>query len=231
MYGGRYGLTRYSLGTGEQAVEAGEAFSAALSGLAGGAVPVNAGQVFSGELGGTARGVLAMDAALAAEAGMLSRGRLWADVAAGAAFAAAPAGTGRLGKNLPAALEGLAAFRGDVWASKDMPVRASFAGALLGTAAGSKDIFADMPAAAVLTTAADPGIQSRDRAVFQLTIPPGGELRIDSGLYTVLLNGENALHTQEGDWVELTRSLARLTIECAQGGGLEGRLVYQERYL
>ena len=102
---------------------------------------------------------------------------------------------------------------------------------LAGTAAGSKDILGDLLAAAVLTTSAEAGVQSRDRAVFQLTIPPGGELRIDSGLYTVLLNGENALHAQEGDWVELSRSLVRLTVECAQGGGLAGQIVYQERYL
>lgn len=231
MYGGRYNLTRYSLGAGEGTIEVGTAFSAALKGLAGGTVQIPAGEVFSGALGGTARGVLALDASLDAWAQLLANGRLRADIAVGAPFAAALAGAGRLGKDLPAALEGLAALRGTVWVSKDMPVRESFVGILLGTAAGSKDLPGDLLAAAVLTTSAEPGVQSVDRAVFQLTIPPGGELRVDSGLYTVLLDGENALHTQEGDWVELTRSLARLTIECAQGGGLEGRLVYQERYL
>lgn len=231
MYGGRYGLARYSLGAGERAIEAGEAFSAALGGLAGGAVPVDAGAVLAGELGGTVQGVLAMDAALAAGARLLSQGRLGADVAVGAPFAAALGGRVQSGKDLPAALEGLAALYGTVWASKDMPVRDSLRSALLGTAAGAKDIPGTLLAAAVLTTSAEAGIQSRSQAVFQLTIPPGGELRIDSGLFTVLLNGENALHTQEGDWVELSRSLVRLTVECAQGGGLAGQIVYQERYL
>lgn len=231
MYGGRYSLTRYSLGAGEGTIEAGEGFSAALKGLAGGTVRIPAGEVFSGALGGTARGVLAVDASLDTRAQLLANGRLRADIAASVSLAAGLAGAGRLGKDLPAALEGSAALLGNVWASKDMPVPETFKSGLIVAAAGSKDLFGDLLAAAVLTTSAEPGIQSMDRAVFQLTIPPGGELRIDSGLYTVLLNGENALHTQEGDWVELTRSLARLTIECAQGGGLEGRLVYQERYL
>lgn len=231
MYGGRYGLTRYSLGAGEGTVEVGAAFSASLRGLAGGAVQIPAGEVFAGALGGTAQGVLAVDASLDARAQLRANGRLWADIVAGASFAAGLAGAGRLGKDLPAALEGSAALLGDAWASKDMPVPETFKSGLMGTAAGSKDILGELLAAAVLTTSAEAGVQSRSQAVFQLTIPPGGELRIDSGLYTVLLDGENALHTQEGDWVELSRSLVRLTVECAQGGGLAGQIVYQERYL
>lgn len=98
MYGGRYSLTRYSLGAGEGTIEAGEAFSAVLSGLTGGAVPVDAGQVFSGELGGTTRGTLAVDASLDARARLLSQGRLGAAVAVGAPFAAALNGRAQAGK-------------------------------------------------------------------------------------------------------------------------------------
>lgn len=231
MYGGRYGLTRYSLGAGAWAVEAGERFSSALGGLAGGAVPVDAGQVFAGALGGSARGVLALDASLEAWTRLLAQGRLRADVAVGMPFAAALSGAGRLGKDLPAALEGLAGLWGTVWASKDIPVRERLAAALLGAAEGGKDLPGALLGAAVLTTSADPGVQSSDRAVFQLAIPPGGELRIDSGLYTVLLDGENALDAQQGEWIYLSREVARLDIECASGGGLEGVLVYEERYL
>ena len=66
---------------------------------------------------------------------------------------------------------------------------------------------------------------------FQLTIPPGGDLRIDSGTFTVTLDGRNVLHTQSGDWIEVSRELLRLLIESASGGQLEGRLVYTERFL
>ena len=231
MYGGRYGLTRYSLGAGEGTIEAGAAFSAGLRGLAGGTVQIPAGEVLTGALGGTTRGALAVDASLDARAQLLANGRLRADIAVSVSLAAVLAGAGHLGKDLPAALEASAALLGNVWASKDMPVPETFKSGLTVTAAGSKDLLGDLLAAAVLTTSAEAGVQSRDRAVFQVTIPPGGELRIDSGLYTVLLNGENALHAQEGDWVELSRSLVRLTVECAQGGGLAGQIVYQERYL
>ncbi len=65
----------------------------------------------------------------------------------------------------------------------------------------------------------------------KLTIPPGGELRIDSELFLVLLNGENALHTQSGDWINISRNLLRLIVESASGGQLRGQLIYTERYL
>ncbi len=74
-------------------------------------------------------------------------------------------------------------------------------------------------------------VSSTERTTLQLTIPPGGELRIDSELFSVLLNGENALHTQSGDWINISRSLLRLVVESASGGRLEGQLIYTERYL
>ena len=73
--------------------------------------------------------------------------------------------------------------------------------------------------------------QTTERTTLQLTIPPGGELRIDSGLFLVLLDGENALHTQSGDWINISRDLLRLIIESASGGQLRGQLIYTERYL
>ena len=73
--------------------------------------------------------------------------------------------------------------------------------------------------------------QTTERTALQLTIPPGGELRIDSEIFIVLLNGENALHTQSGDWINISRDLLRLIVESASGGQLQGQLIYTERYL
>lgn len=50
-------------------------------------------------------------------------------------------------------------------------------------------------------------------------------------MFTVLLNGQNALHTQSGDWITVSRELLRLLIESASGGRLEGQLIYTERFL
>lgn len=64
-----------------------------------------------------------------------------------------------------------------------------------------------------------------------VTIPPGGELRIDSENYTVTLNGENVLYAQSGYWPILSRELAQMTIDSGTGGEMTGEIVYAERWL
>ena len=64
-----------------------------------------------------------------------------------------------------------------------------------------------------------------------IAIPPGGEIRIDSDTFRVLLDGENILYAQEGDWINVAREVLYLDIESATGGALEGSITYQERYL
>lgn len=230
MYGGRYGLARYSLDEG-RALEAGEVFSAALGGLAGGAVPLDAGEGFAGALLGRARIVVLIGAAFTAAAGLSGAARLSADVPVGAGFAAALGGSTYAQKDLPAALEALGALLGTARAGKDLPAPLEPAARLNGLARGSKDLPGGLLAWEVLGSMGEATSQTTRRACFQLTIPPGGELRIDSGLFLVLLDGENALHAQSGDWVEVSRALLRLTIESASGGGLEGQMIYTERYL
>lgn len=64
-----------------------------------------------------------------------------------------------------------------------------------------------------------------------VSIPPGGELRIDSDRFTVTLNGENILHLQSGYWPELSRKLVQMTVDSGTGGELTGEIVYAERWL
>ena len=95
----------------------------------------------------------------------------------------------------------------------------------------AKNVPASLKVSEVLTSILEATSQTTERATLQLTIPPGGELRIDSDLFIVLLNGENALHTQSGDWINISRNLLRLIVESASGGLLQGQLIYTERYL
>lgn len=227
----RYGLARYSLGGENRVIEAGEDFSEALGGLAGGAVPVDVGESFGAALLGSAHGVIAIDAAFAARAGLLGAARLSADVDVGAGFFALLDGAAYAQKDIPAPLEALEGLLGTSWVGKDIPAPAALADRLDGRAAGSKDIPGDLSAWEVLTSMGEATSQTTRQAMFQLTIPPGGELRIDSGLFLVLLDGENALHAQSGDWVDVSRELLRLNIESASGGGLEGQMIYTERFL
>lgn len=64
-----------------------------------------------------------------------------------------------------------------------------------------------------------------------ISIPPGGELRIDSENYTVTLNGQNVLYAQSGYWPILSRELAQMTIDSGTGGEITGEIVYAERWL
>ena len=64
-----------------------------------------------------------------------------------------------------------------------------------------------------------------------ISIPPGGELRIDSENYTVTLNGENVLYAQSGYWPVLSRELAQMTVDSGTGGKMTGEIVFAERWL
>ena len=64
-----------------------------------------------------------------------------------------------------------------------------------------------------------------------VTIPPGGTLEIRSDTYDLFLNGENILHLQEGGWIFLDRDVVSLQVDSGTGGELQGRILYNERYL
>ena len=66
-----------------------------------------------------------------------------------------------------------------------------------------------------------------------LTLMPGQRLIVDASNYNVLVDGENMIHTQVGEWLdELTRETNSITITAAEGGGgLSANILYTERFL
>ena len=65
-----------------------------------------------------------------------------------------------------------------------------------------------------------------------LKLKPGEELIIDANTYNVLLNGENAIYLQKGDWLDdLSRNTQAITISATGGARLEASILYTERYL
>lgn len=77
----------------------------------------------------------------------------------------------------------------------------------------------------------DASVLETESLVIQVSIPPGGEIRIDSDFFTATLNGQNILHLHQGDWINIDRNLVDIKINTGTGGNLSGRLVYKERYL
>ena len=66
-----------------------------------------------------------------------------------------------------------------------------------------------------------------------VTLQPNQILVIDANTYNVLLDGENAIDIQSGDWIdELSRNTVDLKIEAASGSAnLDATILYTERYL
>jgi len=69
-------------------------------------------------------------------------------------------------------------------------------------------------------------------AQIAVTIPPGGELRLDSGIFTAMLDTQNVLHSYSGNWINLKPGMVRLDMAGVIGGtGLTAQVLYNERYL
>ena len=69
--------------------------------------------------------------------------------------------------------------------------------------------------------------------VLKLTLMPGQRLIVDASNYNVLLDGENMIHTQEGEWLdEISRETTSITVTAAAGqAGLSANILYTERFL
>lgn len=227
----RYSLARYSVNQETKTVEVSERFSETMGAEAGAAIPVDFRGRFADALRGSARGTVSVVSSFSAISGLFSAVRMSADVITRATISETFQATAYGQKNTPAALAVAEKLAAQVRASKNIPVSVALADRLTAAAAGSKDIRASFKVSEVMTSMLEAISQTTERTTIDLTIPPGGELRIDSELFTVLLDGENALYTQSGDWINVSRELLRLIIESASGGQLRGQLIYTERYL
>ena len=65
-----------------------------------------------------------------------------------------------------------------------------------------------------------------------LVLQPGQTLVVDAGSYNVLLDGENAIHLQQGDWLdELNRNTQMITISATGIERVTAEILYTERFL
>ena len=227
----RYSLARYSANQGIKAVELAASFSETMGAVAGPAVPVGLRARFAETLRASALGTITAVSAFQGVEGLSASAAMSADVISGAAFSSALQSSVRASMDIHLGIAITAGLASRAWGSKNIPESHTCAGRLACRAEGVKNIPASLGASEVLTSMLEATSQTTERTTLQLTIPPGGELRIDSELFAVLLNGVNALHTQSGDWINISRELLRLIIESASGGQLRGQLIYTERYL
>jgi len=75
------------------------------------------------------------------------------------------------------------------------------------------------------------GLSLYARAVLNVTIPPGGEIRINSDAFTAMQGQKNILHLHEGDWIHLDRNTAELIVHAGADAPLEGNVLYNWRFV
>lgn len=69
-------------------------------------------------------------------------------------------------------------------------------------------------------------------ADYDIDIPPGSTVVIDSAGYVVLLDGEDVIYAHSGDWLRLSRRTHDITFESAGGELLlDKQILYTERWL
>lgn len=227
----RYSLTKFSINRDENSVEIAENFSESLKSLAGAAIPVEVRERYSDAVQGHTRGTISVAATMTADEILSSIATMSANIIIQASVAETVTAGVEGKKNLPAALTSTDSLAASVRGSKDTPATLGAYEALTASTVGSKDIYIAVVVADTLTAIMEATSQTTEIAVVQVTIPPGGELRLDSENFSAMLNGENVLHAQSGDWINISRELLRLLVESSTGGALEGQLIYTERYL
>ena len=227
----RFSLSRFSLGVEGNAIKFEGSFSEELKSVSGVAVPKFASAFMVDVCQGSVKGTIAIPSAFSSEAGMQANVTANANILLPFSFEESARGITTGSRNERISGLWADALKADVWAGKVMPFGTDLSDRMRAAAFASKNILSSLLVSEVATTNASAGTQSTERTTVTITIPPGGELRIDSDTYRVLLDGENALYAQEGDWIKLAREVLYLDIETASGGPLEGSITYQERYL
>lgn len=227
----RFSLSRFSLGVDGNVIKYEGSFSDELQSVSGVAVPVPASAFMVDVCQGSVKGTIAIPSAFSSEAGMQAEVDMYANILLPVSFVESARGVIVGSRN--ESISGLwaEALNAAVWAGKVMPFGAGMEDRIRAASFASANILSSLFVSEVATTSASAGTQSTERTTVTITIPPGGELRIDSDTYRVLMDGENALYAQEGDWIKLAREVLYLDIETASGGPLEGSITYQERYL
>ena len=231
MFERRYSLAKFSVNLETKTIEIAETFSEALNSVAGVAIPVDVRERYADAVQGYTRGTISVVSTMSATEALSSAVKMSANIVARFTAAERLAAEVEAIKNLRAALASADSLAAAVQGSKHIPTILAAYEALNASGSASKNICTAFVAADIRTAIMDATSQTAEVVLMQVTIPPGGELRLDSDVFLAMLDGENVLYAQSGDWINVSRELLRLIVESATGGDLEGQIIYTERYL
>lgn len=227
----RFNLSRFSLGNAKNTIAVGATFVESMNSVAGIAIPVPATAFFNTGLRGTSRGSIMVKSAMTLFSELSAACSAYANIIVRSAMTETVSQASAAVKNLVRGAELTDTLMASGYGSKNIPLRETELDMLSANVVGVKNIQAQALVAEILTALAGGIKQATERTTITIALPPGAELRIDSGTFRVLLDGENILYAQSGDWLMLSRELLYLDIESATGGELSGNMIYTERYL
>lgn len=227
----RYSLSRFSLGSEDSRIQIEATFTEELKQLSGVAIPVETTAFFNDVLRSSLRGAIAMKASFDSTCSLLASCTMNANIDFVSLLCESMYASicGSQNGNIVTAI--IDSLECAAHAGKTMPFAAALSDALLADVYGVKNIKIFAVVSDALTSIMDAQIRATEVVRIDITVPPESEIRIDSETYRALLDGENILYAQNGDWLMLSRELLYVDIESASGGVLAGTMIYTERYL
>ena len=227
----RFNLSRFSLGSQNATIPIEATFIEELKQVAGMAVPVPTTAFFNDVIRGTLRGAITKKSTFESSAEMRASCFMKANIVL--VFASNESVNGAVygSKKTPVNTVFYDNLERYVHGSKTFPCFAYFDDAIVADVYGVKDIKSSLVVNEVMMSLFNAIKQSTETVRIDITLPPGAEIRIDSETYRVLMNGNNILYAQTGDWLTLSRELLNIDVESASGGSLTGTIIYTERYL
>ena len=96
-----------------------------------------------------------------------------------------------------------------------------------------REIYLDIDGSELVSSTSSVEAVNETVCLLNVTLKPGQHLVIDARNYNVLLDNQNAIEIQSGEWLDaLNRNTSMITISAARGSsGLSASIMYTERYL
>lgn len=231
MINGKYSLIRYSANSGAE-IEVSDLFVETLRGTAGPAIIIDVSDVFYETATLKSRIAASIIETASINETVNASVSMVANIEVSDYMFSVLSGSAKASQNIYVSLNSSEDLNATVYLGVNIPAYLESDCALYGNCNPRKKLEdSGFFATDVLLGTVNAGISQDFVVTFNVSIPPGGELRIDSENYTVTLNGENVLYAQSGYWPILSRELAQMTIDSGTGGEMTGEIVFAERWL
>lgn len=115
----------------------------------------------------------------------------------------------------------------------DIAISASFTESVMPTIIPGADVILEVGGYELVSADATSESVETKICVLNITLHPGQKLIIDASNYNVLLDGDNVIWVQSGDWIDgINRNTSEIRIDAADGSAnIDASIMYTERFL